>query len=272
VRRISSRSNPLVARARDVARGHGPDGVVLLDGEHLVDEALRSATPLEVVALTEARAHATGIVDRVTAAGIDAVQVPEAVMRLISPVREPSGVVALALVGSTSLDRVCASSSTTGPPLVVVLDGIQDAGNVGAIVRTAEGCGATGIVATSGTADPFGWKALRGSMGSALRLPIAREASTIDTLDALRRRGLTVLATVPRGGTLLGDSVLQGPIAIVLGGEGPGLGPQVLDAADQRLSIPMRAPVESFNVAVTAALILYEAARQRDSHVALPRS
>jgi TrmH family RNA methyltransferase len=242
--------------------------VVLLDGEHLVDEALRSATPLEVVALTDARATANGIVDRVTAADVDVVQVPEAVMRLISPVRAPSGVIALALVGSTSLDRVCAAF----PPLVVVLDGIQDAGNVGAIVRTAEGCGATGIVVTSGTADPFGWKALRGSMGSALRLPIAREPSTMSALDALHQRGLTVVATVPRGGTLLSESTLDGPIALVLGGEGAGIGRPVRDAADQQLSIPMRPPVESFNVAVTAALILYEAARQRDTHVALPRS
>jgi len=269
VRRISSRSNPLVARFRDVARGRGPDGVILLDGEHLVDEALVSGVPLETVALVEGMvdAYSDGLVDRVKRAGAEVVRVPAAVLAAMSPVRQPSGIVALAQATPASLDDALAAA----PQLVLLLNGIQDAGNVGAIVRAADGCGATGIITADGTADPFGWKALRGAMGSTFRLPIAVRQSAPAAVSRLRSRGVTVVATVPRHGAPLPACQLRGPVAILLGREGAGLPEALVTAADQRLSIPMRPPVESLNVAITAALILYEAAKQRDGHVPLPR-
>jgi RNA methyltransferase, TrmH family len=265
VRRISSRSNPLVARFREVARGRGPDGVILLDGEHLIDEALASGIALDTVALAETLVDALsdGLVDRVQRAGAQIVRVPPPVMAAMSPVRQPSGIVALAHARSASLDDALAST----PQLVLLLNGIQDAGNVGAIVRAADGCGATGVIAAEGTADPFSWKALRGAMGSTFRLPIAVRQSAPAAVSDLQRRGVTVVATVPRHGTPLPACELRGPVAILLGGEGAGLPEGLLTAADERLSIPMRPPVESFNVAITAALILYEAAKQRDGHV-----
>ncbi len=189
MRRISSRSNPLVTRFRDAARGRGSRGVILLDGEHLVQEALASAITLETVAMAESIVdlHADGLVDRLARAGAEVVRVPATVMAAMSPVRQPSGIVALATAQPASLDDVVASA----PPLVVVLNGIQDAGNVGAIVRAADGCGATGVIALEGTADPFGWKALRGAMGSTFRLPVAVRqpaAAAIELSDAPPRR------------------------------------------------------------------------------------
>ena len=126
VRRISSRSNPLVTRFRDVARGHGSPGVILLDGEHLVQEALDASITLETVALAEniVDLHAHGLVDRLARAGAEIVRVPTAVMAAMSPVREPSGIVALANARPASLDEVVAAT----PQLVLVLNGIQDAG------------------------------------------------------------------------------------------------------------------------------------------------
>jgi TrmH family RNA methyltransferase len=260
MRRISSRHNPIVGRFRALARGVR-DGRVLLDGEHLVEEALAENVPLEIVALADRRADARGdgLLTRLERTGAALVRVPDAVMAAMSPVKQPSGIVAIARAGSATLDDVLAHA----PQLVPVLAGVQDAGNVGAIVRTAEGCGATGAIAIEGTADPFGWKALRGAMGSTLRLPIATRQELGATLAALTRHGMTVAAAVPRGGTPLPACDLRGPTAIVLGGEGAGLDPGTVAAAHVRISIPMRPPVESFNVAITAALILYEAARQR---------
>jgi TrmH family RNA methyltransferase len=136
-------------------------------------------------------------------------------------------------------------------------------------VRAAEGCGATGIVVTTGAADPFGWKALRGAMGSTFRMPIATGHSLDAVLSAARTAGLRVIATTAVGGTPLPACELRGDCAIFLGAEGPGLPASVVAAADERLTIPMRAPVESLNVAVSAALILYEAARQRAGTPAL---
>ena len=138
---------------------------------------------------------------------------------------------------------------------------------MGAIIRAADGCGATGVIAIEGTADPFGWKALRGAMGSTFRLPVAVRQTAAATVSYLKGRHITIVATVPRRGTPLPAAALRGPIAILLGGEGAGLREDLVAAADARVSIPMRPPVESFNVAITAALILYEAAKQRDGHV-----
>ena len=121
--------------------------------------------------------------------------------------RRPSGVVAIAERPSRALEE----AFDPAPQLVVLLADVQDPGNVGAIIRAAEGCGATAVVTSDRTADPFGWKALRGGMGSTLRLPVVPRQSLAATVDAAHRRGLPVLATVPRGGTPLPAVDLRAP-------------------------------------------------------------
>jgi RNA methyltransferase, TrmH family len=261
MRRVSSRQNPLVARFRDLARGRDRGDQVLLEGEHLIAEAHAARVPIEIVAIAEHRlSSAAGkLAERLSATGVDAVQVSDVVMSALSPTKEPSGLVAIARLSPSSVDDVLRPA----PALVVVLAGIQDAGNVGAIIRAADGCGATGVIATDGTADPFGWKALRGAMGSTFRVPIAIHQPLMTTIDRLKRQRVAIVATVPRGGTALPEARLAGATAVVLGSEGTGLADEIVGAADARVTIPMRPPVESFNVAITAALILYEAGKQR---------
>jgi TrmH family RNA methyltransferase len=260
MRHISSRQNPIVARFRELARGRGEPGLVLLDGEHLVEEAANAGVAIDTIAVAERRVvDSHGIVERIVRQGGDAIRVPDAVMAALSPVRQPSGVVAIARASAATLDDALAAA----PQLIVVLTGIQDAGNVGAIVRAADGCGATAIICTEGTADPFGWKAMRGAMGSTFRVPIVVRQPLTAAVDALTTRGIAIVATIPRGGTPLPEARLRDPAAILLGGEGAGLPDAIVAGADARVTIPMRPPVESFNVAITAALILYEAAKQR---------
>jgi len=261
MRRVSSRQNPLVARFRDLGRGRDRGDQVLLEGEHLIAEAHAARVPIEIVAIAEHQLPSAGgeLAQRLAATGVDAVRVPDLVMSALSPAKEPSGIVAIARLSPSSVDDVL----RTAPALVVVLAGIQDAGNVGAIIRAADGCGATGVIAIDGTADPFGWKALRGAMGSTFRVPIAIHQPLMPTIDGLKHRGVAIVATVPRGGIPLPDARLAGATAVVLGSEGAGLADEIVAAADARVTIPMRPPVESFNVAITAALILYEAGKQR---------
>jgi RNA methyltransferase, TrmH family len=149
--------------------------------------------------------------------------------------------------------------------VVVIAVGVQDPGNLGAIVRVAEAAGASGVIAAGACADPFGWKALRGSMGSSLRLPVAVTADAGEAIGAARRAGYRLVATVPRGGQGLFEVSLSGPIAFLVGGEGPGLPAAVIESADDRITIPMEGAVESLNSAVAAALLVYEAYRQRTS-------
>jgi TrmH family RNA methyltransferase len=258
---IASRHNPLVARFRAAARGERTR--VLLDGAHLIAEALAaglrvedalvradSTERAEIAALLEAIERAGGAVSRATSAVIDAA----------SPVRSSSPIVALAERPASGRDRVFAAQ---GDALVVIACGIQDPGNVGAIVRSAEAAGASGFIAAGSTADPFGWKALRGSMGSALRVPIALEPDEQAALGDAVSRGCRIAAAVPRDGDPLFAADLSGPLAIVLGAEGRGLSPALAAAAHLRITIPMTPPVESLNTAVSAALLLYEAMRQR---------
>jgi TrmH family RNA methyltransferase len=258
--RISSRHNPLVKRFRDLARAVGADDALLLDGQHLVEEALASDVPIEVAAFAEK--HAQGrlltLAAKTRLAGAKTIAVTDQVLAALSPVQHPSGVVAIARRPPQTIEQVFARR----PQLVVLLSEVQDPGNVGAIIRAAEACGATGLVSGVATADPFGWKALRGAMGSTFRLPVAREPID-DALQAAHETGVRVFAAVPRGGTPLPECDLSGPAAILLGGEGGGLAGAWLDAADERLTIPMRGQVDSLNVAIAAALILYEASRQR---------
>ena len=263
---ISSRQNPLVKEVRALARGRGADGEVLLEGAHLLEEAWRSNVEitLAVFASDAVDGRLAEHAVRAAAHGARVVTVPPALMDAISPVRQPAGVLAVARLRDSSLDDVLREK----PALLILLEGVQDPGNVGAIIRAAEGCGASGVILGPGCADPFGWKAVRGSMGSVFRLPVTLITEWTAALDALRRQQVRMYAALPRDGTPLTRVTLDGPSAILLGGEGPGLSQALLDAADERLTIEMRPPVESLNVAISAALVLYEASRQR-SHVAL---
>jgi RNA methyltransferase, TrmH family len=259
--RIASRQNPLVHRFRELARVSDSSGAALLDGAHLLEEALRSNVQIELVAVADRVAVRNGaLVEEAHRAGARILQVPDQILEAMSPVRQPSGVVAIARCQPATVQQILESA----PALVLVLAGVQDAGNVGAIIRAAEACGATGIICGEGTADPFGWKALRGAMGSTFRMPVSVRAPISAVVSELRTRHITVLATTPREGVLLGSADLRGPVAIVLGGEGAGLTPELTASADGLLTIPMRPPVESLNVSIAAALILFEASRQRE--------
>jgi RNA methyltransferase, TrmH family len=266
---IASRKNPLVQLARRVADGDPQErGRMLLDGIHLVQEARAAGVAIQTAAfatrvLTAADGEASRMATSLANVGCRVVQVSDAVMEAMSPVSTPSGVVALA--ARPRHDTADMLPPKAAAPLVCVVVDVQDPGNLGAIVRVAEAGGAAGVIATGASADPFGWKALRGAMGSAFRMPMVREPQAADVLTRLKQAGVRVLATAPAAGAPRSfyDQPLTGACAILLGGEGPGLSRELIAAADGIISIPMQPPVESLNVAVSAAVIIYEARRQR---------
>jgi TrmH family RNA methyltransferase len=264
--RISSRQNPLVRRFRALAEGptsSADDGGfdMLLDGEHLLREAIASRIQIEIAAVADGGRGSSfaPLADELTKHGAPVVSVTNAVLEAMSPVRAPSGVVAIARLPTVPIDRILERQ----PQLIFMLRDVQDPGNVGAVVRAGEACGITGIVAGEGSADPYGWKAVRGSMGSIFRVPVASRVSLLDVARMVKARGVRLLAAVPRDGEALHETDLREPSAVLLGGEGRGLPQALLEQADARLSIPMRPPVESLNVSIAAALIAYEASRQR---------
>ncbi len=255
-----------VKRYRDLARNPPRDGrnrELLLDGVHLLSEAHSSGLTIDHAAFSHdalSNRSLRTLAEQLQAGGTTVLIVSERTLASMSPVKTPSGVVGIAHRNVSTLDDVLLPAHA----LVVVAHEVQDPGNVGAIMRTAEAAGATAFVWSLQTADPLGWKALRGSMGSALRLPSAR-ADVGETLDALRRRRISTVALAPRGGRPLFDADLKGPVALFVGAEGSGLPTDVTAQMDQLISIPMREPVESLNVGVATALVLYEAVRQRQT-------
>ena len=185
--------------------------------------------------------------------------VSASVMDAISPVRTPTGVVALTVPRASTLLHLL----TPLPALVVLAVDVQDPGNSGAIVRSAEAGGATGVLFAGASADPWSWKALRAAMGSTFRLPVMRESSVQRACAQLRDAGLTLLATVPGDGRPIDEAELTESVAVILGSEGAGLSASLVASADDRVAIPMKPPVNSLNVAVAAGILVYEARRQR---------
>ena len=261
MRRITSRNNASVARYRTVAK-NGDQQVVLLDGVRLIRDALTSGVTFEHVIVG---AEAVGssdlqpLIDELRNRAREVAVGSAPVMSAVSPLRSSSRIVALVRRPTIS-ERMFASPD----PFVLIACDVQDPGNVGAIVRVAEAAGASGMIAAGQIADPFGWKAIRGSMGSVLRLPIDRSLSVEEAIARARRHGCRIAATVPRGGEPLFGADLKGALAVLIGGEGQGLADAVLAASDLQVTIPMRPPVESLNAAVTSALVAYEARRRRN--------
>jgi TrmH family RNA methyltransferase len=243
VETLISDKNPLLKEVRRLAAGGaaGEDRLVLAEGPHLLDEALRSKIEIHAVILAESAPKLSDL------GATRVVRVLDRLFDKLAPTESPQGVLTLVRLPEwTSADLLC------GTPLVVVLDGVQDPGNAGAILRTAEAFGATGAVFLKGTVSRSNPKCLRASAGSAFRVPV------VDEIPA----GLMLYAADPRAKLSVAGAKLAGPCAIVIGAEGRGVRPELLARATG-VKIPT-AGVESLNAAVATGILLYEARRQRD--------
>jgi TrmH family RNA methyltransferase len=248
VTRLESPKNPLVKLARSLARGGRRDPRFLLEGKKLVRDALASGTAIERALVVTGRAPEE--VRALEARGVEVVETTEKVFGSVSTQESPEGILAIA--------RRPPSAEIPCEGVVLVSAGIQDPGNLGALARVAEAGGASALALLRGSADPFSPKALRGSMGSLLRVPLVEFVD----LSPIRERGFRIAALVPHGGLDFREADWTPPVAILLGREASGLDRTTAEGADLRVTIPMRGSVESLNVATAAALVLYEANRR----------
>jgi TrmH family RNA methyltransferase len=257
---ITSRSNPAVKRFRALRDGGKEEGLCVLEGVKLLEEALDAGLPVVEAAVAPrlgGSPRGVALVERLARANLPMREVSDDVLASMSEVEQDQGVVAVAR------RRVFAEEALlVGTPLVLLVAGIQNPGNLGALLRTAEAAGATGAYLT-GCADAWSWKALRGSMGSAFRLPHVTTDDAVAALARLRAHGVRIYATASTRALPHDQADLRRPTAIVLGNEGAGLDKELARAADATLSIPMAGRAESLNVAVAAGVLLFEAARQR---------
>jgi len=280
---ITSRENKWLKMFRAALRGTGPaEGEPIgVEGPKLVEDALRSGLEAEALLVSES---ADADLERIlraaseSDAGIPRSRVMRTTDKLFASVagtETPQGVAALFRQRAWEFDDVlrgaaAADGSLHGDAaLVVVMAAVQDPGNIGTIVRSAEAFGATGVVSTRGSADPWSPKALRASAGSGLRVPILRWMAIPVLLAQLRVAGIRIVAASSHSaaGSGAGASAaaadLREAVAIFIGNEGAGLPRDIEHVADARISIPMSARVESLNAGVAASVVLYEASRQR---------
>lgn len=262
---ITSRDNSLLRQARAVRDGK-IDELIFIEGLRLCVEALRSSLQIEAVIVSEELARkekAADTIEELSQASPRVGTVSEKLLESISYTKTPQGIVVLARRPEASEQRLAAS--LTANSLLVVLHQINNPVNVGAILRTAEAAGATGIITTKNTSDPFSPKSLRGAMGSAFRLPIWRDAEFMQTVEWCRAKKIRLVGTAAGASLKHTDWDWTRPTALVLGPESTGLTTDELKTTDQMVSIPMQGEVESLNVSVAAGILLYEAARQRSS-------
>lgn len=261
---ISSRQNSLVRTFRELAETpDSRDTRVLLDGVHLVREARAAALEFEAVAVASSRLNGAAeegeLARALEAAGAPVFTVSDSAFAAMSPVRSPSGIVAIVRV--TPADAGAIVLTNNGFTLVAA--DVQDPGNLGALIRVAEAGGVTGVLVAGASANPFSWKALRGSMGSTLRMPIAAGQALDAIVRCARTSGVRTVAAVPRDGRAPEAIDWHGSVALLLGGEGRGIPADLLTECHDLVTLPMAAPVESLNVAMAGAILIYAAGRQR---------
>lgn len=260
---ITSRDNSLLRLARSVRDGKTND-LIFIEGLRLCEEALRSDLKLDSIIFSEEIAEkerAAAFLLEAERAAKRSAQVSEKLLATISYTKTPQGIIALARRPPSGPEVL--EKKQSRPELLVVLLGLNNPVNVGAIVRSAEAAGATGVITTTQTSDPFSPKSLRGSMGSAFRIPIWHGPSYAVVLRWCVKQKITTVCADMEGAKSYTEIDWNSPRALILGPEAAGLKEEEVAAAQEVVRIPMHGEVESLNVSVAAGILLFEAARQR---------
>jgi TrmH family RNA methyltransferase len=260
---ISGKDNITIKNLRSLTetKHRKKEHAFLIEGVKIVEEALRDDAGVTMVIAAPAlvQHHGKGVLKLAESRGIDVLWISDRLMDALSESKTPQPVMAVVKMKLYSEESLLADAAG----LIVIAHQLQDPGNLGTIIRTAEAANASGVAITANTVDPYNAKAIRASMGSILRLPIVFIGNTMQFLATCKERGFQTAAMVLTGEKAYFDVDLTKPTVVLLGQEGAGL-PQDIDAGiDLRVRIPMAKTIDSLNVATAAALVLYEMMRQR---------
>jgi RNA methyltransferase, TrmH family len=255
---VQSRQNARVKelRAGFARAARSEQGYIAIEGEHLIAEAIASGLRLAAVFV---RSGSEGLLDRFAIQGdAEMLVLPADVFESAVSTESPQGIAALVEAPGFVLADVLGARN----PLIVIAAALQDPGNLGTLIRSAEAFGAAALITLPGTVSVYNQKALRASAGSVFRLPVMA-ASEDEIFAALESRKIPSLAAVATQGEALTAHDLTGATAVILGNEGNGISAEILRRATGRVTIPCDGPVESLNAAIAGSILLYEASRQR---------
>ena len=268
LRRIEGRHNPLIKQLRQ-AFAHAEltdSGDSAIEGLRIVEEAIRSSLRFSAVFFRESSESLAQRLLPQLGAHVETLLLPDKLFGSIVPTESPQGVSALVRLKEFSLDDLI-ERLPVGP--ILALAGLQDPGNLGTILRSAEAFGSAGAILAEGTVSPFNSKVIRASAGSIFRLPVlhnhgkVKAANLDEAIPKLRAQKIRLLATSSHKGQPLDQADLKSPAAIFFGNEGAGLSRDLMSQMDESIAIPHAPQVESLNAGVAASIVLYEAARQR---------
>ncbi len=255
---VTSTKNPLVQRFRAAAQGDD-ENVVFAEGVRLVQEGVDAGVPVLVAAVSP-RLREPALGERLRGVAGEFLECTDEVLARASALETHQGV---AVLFARRVWQDADLLKGERAPLVLCAAGVRDPGNLGALLRSSEAAGATGVLTLKGGAEPYRDKAVRGSMGSVFRLPIQHGRDAQSVIAFAHDHKLQIVVADGQGDLEYTAVDLKRPTLLVLGAEATGVSPALGQAADVRAKIPLRAPVESLNVAVAAGVLLFEARRQR---------
>ena len=260
---ITSASNPKIKEALDIKnkRSKYKHAAFIVEGPHLIEMALASGHQIKEVFFTSAfsaKKDGQKILREIRKKTDELFEVTEQIMNKLADTETPQGIIATASYAEKNLEEIRFKSV----PLIVAVDGVQEPGNLGAIIRTSDAAGADAVIILKGTCDVFMQKTIRATAGSIFNIPIIY-AGTDKFLEWLKSNGIMLIATVLDSDKSIFDTGLKKPIAFVFGNEAHGVSNEIKRKADLILKIPIYGKAESLNVSASAAVCLYEAVRQR---------
>ncbi|MDT3700238.1 MAG: RNA methyltransferase [Thermincola sp.] len=260
---ITSRQNSLVKYIRSLRdkKIREQEGRFLIEGFNFVSEALASGIVLEKLIISERAKKNLSTAELIRHIGSpeSIVRVSDSVMEYMSETETPQGVMALLKIAEVPLTSLQVQLTS----VFIILDGIQDPGNVGTVIRTADAFGAAGVILTKGCADIYNAKTLRSTMGSVFHLPVLRDIAAAEVVQFLQSQGVNIAVTCLEPEALpVEDSNILFPLALVFGSEARGVSDEMRQAGDWLIKVPMAGRAESLNVAVAAGIMIYEASRR----------
>jgi TrmH family RNA methyltransferase len=262
LRTVVSGQNSLVKELRKACRQFEPtkEGGIAIEGTRLMEEAIRSGLRFQAVFFSESgRIHAARLLPQISS-HVECIFLSDDVFSSAVATETPQGVAALVKVKPVRLEEILEDADDS--LLVVATAGIQDPGNLGTIIRSAEAFSAAAVVLGEKTASHFNPKVIRGSAGSVFREPVVR-FPLADAIRLLKTYDFSIMASSSHKGKPVEEADMTGRVALVVGNEGAGLTPEILSQADELVAIPHSPKVESLNAGIAASILLYEAARQR---------
>lgn len=228
----------------------------IVEGARQLGEAIKSGADIDFILNLENTGEELLAIAK--SLNIENNEIDEKTLRSISDTETPQGILAVVNKHNFTFEDITKDNN----PLVVVCDGIQDPGNLGAIIRSAAAAGASGVIISDDSVDVYNPKTVRSTGGALFKIPVLPEADIQNTISLLKEKGIKVLGADPRSSKSIYEAHFARPLAIVIGNEGNGIKENILSLCDEKVMIPMRDDVESLNAAVSASVILFEAVRQ----------